>query len=81
VGPQETFDARELGRIHGACNCHSVAGGGSVRLSDLLLALRLFVVTGKAWHRRLSLVLRPADWGGQALIAVGAMIYWLNRPG
>jgi uncharacterized membrane protein YhhN len=56
-------------------------GGALFVLSDLLLALRLFVVTDKAWHRRLSLALWPAYWGGQALIAYGAMIYWLNRPG
>lgn len=47
-------------------------------LSDLLLALRLFVYpTGKT-ARGLSLALWPAYWGGQALILGGAMLYW--RP-
>jgi uncharacterized membrane protein YhhN len=51
-------------------------GGALFILSDLLLALRLFVVKDKARQDVLSLMLWPAYWGGQALIALGAIIYW-----
>lgn len=47
-------------------------------LSDLLLALRLFVYPAGKTARGLSLALWPAYWGGQALILGGAMLYW--RP-
>lgn len=45
-------------------------------LSDLMLALRLFVVkdTGKA--RALSYALWPAYWGGQFLILIAAFSIW-----
>ena len=41
--------------------------------SDLLLALRLFVAQDAQAQRRLSLLLWPAYWGGQALILLGAI--------
>lgn len=52
------------------------AGAGLFLLSDLLLALRLFVVVDPARRRGLSLVLWPAYWVGQVLIALGAMALW-----
>lgn len=51
-------------------------GGALFILSDLLLALRLFVVTEKTLQDRLSLTLWPAYWTGQALIGLGATMYW-----
>lgn len=51
-------------------------GGALFILSDLLLALRLFVVKDKARQDVLSLTLWPAYWLGQALIAFGAMGFW-----
>lgn len=46
-------------------------------LSDLLLALRLFVFpTGMTAHK-LSIALWPAYWLGQTLIFFGAALYWL----
>jgi uncharacterized membrane protein YhhN len=46
-------------------------------LSDLLLALRLFVVpTGKT-AQKLSIALWPAYWCGQMLILHGSGLYWL----
>lgn len=44
-------------------------------LSDLMLALQLFVVTGQRARRMLALALWPAYWAGQALIAWGALAY------
>ena len=45
--------------------------------SDLLLALRLFVVpTGKT-AQKLSIALWPAYWCGQMLILHGSGLYWL----
>lgn len=44
-------------------------------LSDLMLALQLFVVKSAAWRKRLALALWPAYWAGQALILWGAMLY------
>lgn len=44
-------------------------GGSLFILSDLLLALRLFVAVDPQRQRLLSLTLWPAYWGGQALIA------------
>ncbi len=46
-------------------------------LSDLLLALRLFVFPKGRPARALSLTLWPAYWLGQALILAGAVLYWL----
>lgn len=51
-------------------------GGALFILSDLLLALRLFVVTSKRHRDLLSLALWPAYWSGQALIGIGAIAYW-----
>lgn len=45
-------------------------------LSDLMLALQLFVVRDAAARTRLALTLWPAYWAGQALIAVGAVMFW-----
>jgi uncharacterized membrane protein YhhN len=44
-------------------------------LSDMLLALRLFVVTGPKAQRALSLMLWPAYWLGQVLLILGANGY------
>ena len=54
------------------------AGVGLFLLSDVLLALRLFVVRDPAHQRALalSLTLWPAYWLGQALILMGAAAYW-----
>lgn len=46
-------------------------------LSDLMLALRLFVVPTAKAATTLSLALWPAYWGGQFLIMLGASLYWL----
>lgn len=51
-------------------------GAGLFLLSDLLLAIRLFVVTDRGQQRALSLTLWPAYWAGQALIAWGALHFW-----
>jgi uncharacterized membrane protein YhhN len=45
-------------------------------LSDLMLALQLFVVKEKTLRTRLALALWPTYWAGQALIAVGAVLVW-----
>jgi uncharacterized membrane protein YhhN len=50
-------------------------GAGLFILSDLMLALQLFVVKSAVWQRRLALTLWPAYWLGQALIAWGAVLY------
>ncbi|MFM7333882.1 MAG: lysoplasmalogenase family protein, partial [Tabrizicola sp.] len=44
-------------------------------LSDLMLALQLFVVKGEGVRRELALALWPAYWAGQALILWGAVAY------
>jgi uncharacterized membrane protein YhhN len=44
-------------------------------LSDLMLALQLFVVKGEGIRRVLALALWPAYWAGQALILWGAVAY------
>lgn len=50
-------------------------GAGLFILSDLMLALQLFVVKSATWRRRLALTLWPAYWAGQALIAWGAIVF------
>ncbi len=50
-------------------------GAGLFILSDLMLALQLFVVKSATWRRRLALTLWPAYWAGQALIAWGAVLF------
>jgi uncharacterized membrane protein YhhN len=57
------------------------AGAGLFLLSDLLLALRLFVVAEPGWQRGLSLMLWPAYWAGQVLIALGALALWAAGAG
>ena len=56
-------------------------GGGLFILSDLLLAMRLFVDTDRGRQRVLSLVLWPAYWGGQFLLAWASVLYWLPEKG
>jgi uncharacterized membrane protein YhhN len=48
-------------------------------LSDLLLALQLFVVKDAVMRTRLALILWPAYWAGQAQIAVGAVMFWTAK--
>lgn len=50
-------------------------------LSDLLLALRLFVVRGARAQHALSLALWPAYWLGQMLLMAGALGYWTAPKG
>ena len=50
-------------------------------LSDLMLAVQLFVTRDQGIRRRLALVLWPAYWGGQALIAWGAVLFWAVGQG
>ncbi len=52
-------------------------GAALFLISDLLLALRLFVVQTAPAKRALSLALWPCYWCGQALILVGSMAYWI----
>lgn len=51
-------------------------GAGLFILSDLMLALQLFVVKDAGTRTRLALTLWPAYWVGQVLIAVGAVMLW-----
>jgi uncharacterized membrane protein YhhN len=50
-------------------------------LSDLMLALQLFVVQRPDVRRTLALALWPAYWSGQALILWGALLYAGVGPG
>ena len=50
-------------------------GAALFLLSDLMLALQLFVVRGDGVKRKLALALWPAYWLGQALILWGAVLY------
>lgn len=50
-------------------------------LSDLMLALQLFVMKTPGVQRRLALLLWPAYWAGQALILWGALLYSGVGPG
>lgn len=60
------------------------SGGGDIialgtllfLLSDTLLALRLFLANSPARQRLLSLAVWPSYWLGQALILLGALLYW-----
>lgn len=45
-------------------------------LSDLMLAVQLFVARDADVRRRLALALWPAYWAAQALIAWGAVVFW-----
>lgn len=51
----------------------AMLGAGLFVVSDLLLSLRLFVAQDKPTQRRLSRLLWPAYWLGQALILLGAL--------
>lgn len=51
-------------------------GAGLFILSDLMLALQLFVEKAAGVRRGLALMLWPAYWVGQALIAWGAVVFW-----
>lgn len=51
----------------------AMLGAALFVVSDLLLALRLFVAQQKPAQRLLSRLLWPAYWGGQALILLGAI--------
>ncbi len=57
------------------------AGAALFIASDLLLALRLFVLLDPGLQRLLSRVLWPAYWLGQALIGWGAVLLWLTPAG
>ena len=50
-------------------------------LSDLMLAVQLFVTRDQGMRRRLALALWPAYWAGQALIAWGAVLFWAVGQG
>ncbi|MGB8814940.1 MAG: lysoplasmalogenase [Paracoccaceae bacterium] len=50
----------------------AMVGAGLFILSDLLLALEMFVVTTPRSRRWLAFALWPAYWGGQMLILLGA---------
>lgn len=50
-------------------------------LSDLMLAVQMFLAREPSLRRRLSLALWPAYWAGQALIAWGAVVYWAGGQG
>lgn len=49
--------------------------------SDLMLAVQLFVATDPRQRRKLALMLWPAYWAAQALIAWGALLFWSAGPG
>lgn len=63
-----------LGPAHGRLVL--MLGAALFILSDILLAIRLFLVTNPQTKARLSLTLWPAYWLGQALIAFGAVMFW-----
>lgn len=52
------------------------AGAALFILSDLMLAVQMFVTRDAGMRRSLALLLWPAYWGGQALIAWGAVAFW-----
>ncbi|WP_374395230.1 lysoplasmalogenase family protein [Tabrizicola sp.] len=52
------------------------AGAALFILSDLMLAVEMFVARDPRLRRGLALALWPAYWGGQALIAWGALAFW-----
>lgn len=57
------------------------AGAALFILSDLMLAVQLFVVRDPGLRRWLSRALWPAYWAGQALIGWGALAFWGAGPG
>ncbi|QYK41239.1 MAG: lysoplasmalogenase [Paracoccaceae bacterium] len=50
-----------------------MAGAASFILSDVILSLQIFVLTGAAARRAAGLALWPPYWGGQAMILAGAL--------
>lgn len=52
------------------------AGAALFILSDLMLAVQMFVARDPALRRGLALALWPAYWAGQALIGWGALVFW-----
>lgn len=56
-------------------------GAAMFILSDLMLAVQLFVTRDQGIRRRLALALWPAYWAGQALIAWGAVLFWAVGQG
>lgn len=52
------------------------SGAALFILSDLMLAVQLFVVRDPGVRRGLALALWPAYWAGQALIGWGALAFW-----
>ena len=48
-------------------------------LSDLLLALQLFVVRRAGLRVQLAMALWPIYWAGQALIGFGAVLFWSTK--
>ncbi len=65
----------------GAGRAMILIGVGLFVVSDLLLALRLFVVTAVTRQKALSLTLWPAYTLGQVLILLGSLAYWAAQPG
>jgi len=51
-------------------------GGALFILSDLLLAIRLFVVTDPGWRRTLGRILWPIYWLGQVLLVLAGLEAW-----
>ncbi|WP_333814645.1 lysoplasmalogenase [Tabrizicola sp.] len=52
------------------------SGAALFILSDLMLAVQIFVVRDPVVRRGLALALWPAYWAGQALIGWGALAFW-----
>jgi uncharacterized membrane protein YhhN len=52
------------------------SGAALFVLSDLMLAVQMFVLRDPGVKLWMSLALWPAYWAGQALIAWGAVVYW-----
>ncbi|GAB1480946.1 hypothetical protein MASR2M74_35290 [Paracoccaceae bacterium] len=52
------------------------SGAALFLMSDTLLALRLFVANSPRQQRLLVLAVWPSYWLGQALILIGALLYW-----
>jgi uncharacterized membrane protein YhhN len=50
-----------------------LAGAGLFLVSDLILALELFVLRHAAWKAAAGRILWPVYWAGQALILAGSL--------
>ena len=57
------------------------SGAALFVLSDLLLAIEIFIARPPRFRSALRLTLWPAYWLGQAAILFGAMLYWFDRQG